>query len=1363
MSKRKSGNFPHSYSERNLRSARNNLKTYISNIEPENTYGDLLKILAESPNHQNVWEGETGMMEHIQPLFPMPQRMSVLIDQQKTLNMCRPTTYSIGQNLTKAANLLEKRNYDVNDQSPLGQTSSMTFDQRNNFIDGDQILPSGNLRLVPDNSDDPSLQSTSIASNCISSIVTDIEISDEAETEDSDACHDIVIKRTKTLNSTKKGKARKKRINFSNPSGSNLNLGRQFVVDMVRKDKTKASDLYVAKIEEWAGIVSDIQNISDELKKLLTPEFQICEQYPETVYKTWRQVCFLIECLHADMEMERMALKPENQRILFHFPSDLRKYISKSTAMRISKKFLQIKSAMRSQVKDLKKLHNANINLFRAYNKAKGDNQFHIKMPVLLLLNQQHRYLELQQGKPLISPMTPGLTAGVYAKEGSVHERFSRWLTQISELAEEAVPVAAFSDSGKSSFVLSKPEHCHINVSHSGAGSEAVHSLSCAQICKSHVITKLVCPNNAKAVTENSLPHIAIQKQNDKGCQSVKNQLVAHQANEVHADAAALFSMKFTEWEAIERDIAIRFQDTRKKLFSCKNESKEFAFEDLKTLSELCYRIEKFHYEMELERITLRPETTKKEWLFSDLITSKLGARASLSFNKRYSKIKRGFNQSVRSYSKFIKQYFNDGINQYNERTNTDELKIRKPQTLCLSAQNGLSKILKVQTFRDLVNSVSAGEEAVVLNKFAFVPTSHSLDLSLCSITKYDETSLKNCGRDGPSFCTEFQNIYHDWRSQALELEHSLKEADVVLNLRGAESILTTRTEVACQALFNACVSLQSLNTKYVCAKLSQRPHNRSATWRFSKPLCEIIGFDARKKLSFQFNCLYRLLKRVGKTCCGIGEESKSLIQLYNKQVEEAQIVQLPMSLSEISDEVRDLLCKGCIPETPLEKMSYLSEKTLDCNVLHHKAASSNIPLSNDCPNDEGILPSVASANNQVSKNFGINLSSDFVTTCNQQTQNKNLPNHEIFAHSVINEKQSDQLSVAFQDLPRPDTIENVGHCECGCHGTPLLNSVEMTMEVHGGAPGNELSWLQHDIKQLQNSLSEAEAQLNSRETPQHKTYKLIVDISATLPYLRTRLNRERGQTFKHGCSDLSNSVGKESREVNCAQNVGDTTDFLTVHESLASLYEDLHRIFLEEREVILDIFPHAEDFKNKRGELIQFFAPLKINKYKLSKNHIRKMKRAARIAAEKASRPPDVIVKEQELESYQRLCSALNLLKKVRGYLSHVTICVFKSGGVAKFEALKDSQKRMTNLFRNLELCSRKLSPESSLHLRDFQMGEIPKHLHAAFKTFPGDGAGVNAQAQVVLQRCYTSFQIIMKKFSPEFVENLGIQFSLE
>ncbi|KAK3784588.1 hypothetical protein RRG08_003396 [Elysia crispata] len=1022
MSKRKSGNFPHSYSERNLRSARNNLKTYISNIEPENTYGDLLKILAESPNHQNVWEGETGMMEHIQPLFPMPQRMSVLIDQQKTLNMCRPTTYSIGQNLTKAANLLEKRNYDVNDQSPLGQTSSMTFDQRNNFIDGDQILPSGNLRLVPDNSDDPSLQSTSIASNCISSIVTDIEISDEAETEDSDACHDIVIKRTKTLNSTKKGKARKKRINFSNPSGSNLNLGRQFVVDMVRKDKTKASDLYVAKIEEWAGIVSDIQNISDELKKLLTPEFQICEQYPETVYKTWRQ----------------------------------------------------------------------------------------------------HRYLELQQGKPLISPMTPGLTAGVYAKEGSVHERFSRWLTQISELAEEAVPVAAFSDSGKSSFVLSKPEHCHINVSHSG-------------------------------------------------------------------------------------------------------------------------------------------------------------------------------------------------------------------------------------------------EEAVVLNKFAFVPTSHSLDLSLCSITKYDETSLKNCGRDGPSFCTEFQNIYHDWRSQALELEHSLKEADVVLNLRGAESILTTRTEVACQALFNACVSLQSLNTKYVCAKLSQRPHNRSATWRFSKPLCEIIGFDARKKLSFQFNCLYRLLKRVGKTCCGIGEESKSLIQLYNKQVEEAQIVQLPMSLSEISDEVRDLLCKGCIPETPLEKMSYLSEKTLDCNVLHHKAASSNIPLSNDCPNDEGILPSVASANNQVSKNFGINLSSDFVTTCNQQTQNKNLPNHEIFAHSVINEKQSDQLSVAFQDLPRPDTIENVGHCECGCHGTPLLNSVEMTMEVHGGAPGNELSWLQHDIKQLQNSLSEAEAQLNSRETPQHKTYKLIVDISATLPYLRTRLNRERGQTFKHGCSDLSNSVGKESREVNCAQNVGDTTDFLTVHESLASLYEDLHRIFLEEREVILDIFPHAEDFKNKRGELIQFFAPLKINKYKLSKNHIRKMKRAARIAAEKASRPPDVIVKEQELESYQRLCSALNLLKKVRGYLSHVTICVFKSGGVAKFEALKDSQKRMTNLFRNLELCSRKLSPESSLHLRDFQMGEIPKHLHAAFKTFPGDGAGVNAQAQVVLQRCYTSFQIIMKKFSPEFVENLGIQFSLE
>ncbi|GFR98001.1 hypothetical protein ElyMa_004490700 [Elysia marginata] len=896
------------YHERSVIRARNNLKNYVDQLVVTNPHRGSLKFLSSSPNHPNEWEGKTGMMEHVQSAFPMPPKRSMPAHHQESLDLYIPTLSS------------EKTSHLFSDEQ------IMLYDDDKSF---NSNCSSFTLSLWPKSSK----TSLSDSQSNVLSMETDIAmINENVNVENGDL--NAAIRPTTSCTAAKKDQAEENNdTSFCNLPHSSISQERHYLVDLARQDFTKAAALYDAKLEDWIGIVRDIQRFYNELQTSMKPVNVICGQYSEAVYRSWRQLCFFMECLYTEMEVERMALQPENKMSKFYFPRELQKYIKKSVAVRINKNFLHVKSEMHKIAKALKKLYNGNITFIWKYNQQLKEDQLKIAVPVLLLLHRQNRFFQLQQGKPLTSPMTPGLTAGLYGKEKSIQDRYLRWVQEPSKSAEKMI--TTYYDSRESSFASTKQCPTIDKQSHIIARSEAWQDHYTVQTNKSTVAALFSDINFDCEQAMSSLPDTTNSEQDAFKCHPrAINQLVTLQASKANsaAAAAALFHDKFTEWEARNKTLDRLFEGSKKKLLPCKNSKIdviEFPVEDLKMLAWLCNSIELLHYETELERMALRPNNKKRTWLFSDVLT------------------------------------------------------------------------------------------------------------------------LKN--------------------------------------------------------------------------------HNMDATWRFSKPVCEVIGTKNKNKLSNKFNRLYKVLKRVAKFCCDIWKEHGKLIQLYNNtQVQEACLVRLPMMVSDVSIQVRDLIIKGNISETPLEQMTCLRKKT------------------------------------------------EMELSCH--TQNK-------------------------LDNPSSDCEGDYGACK----------------------------------------LEEAKD-------------------NGTSP--RTATNNQRNE--------------------------------------------------------ILD-----------RPDLLPAFVP-----------------------------GADMMMKEQDLESYDRLCSALILLKKARNVLKSIIDDVSEPGRAHRFEAQKNAPNRLTKLSKKLKLCSKHLCPRLNMGSRDYQMEEIPQYLHSAFIDFE-EVTGVYSQAQGVLQRLVIAFQFVMKKLSPSFIQNLGIECS--
>ena len=404
------------YNGRSLDKAKKELKTLIDQFRQSNTDGD---SLSASPN---VWEGATGMMEHLKLTFPMPQKVSMLGDSH--IQVICPT----GRNIAKKDNVSLQLDHNGPDCISTRRAHHIAAEQQSKLSlvpvsDEAKPLNISNVSgFTSPQATDPFLQALSSTSELVELINDDGNNSD---------FNKVSMSFPVAQDSQHKFATATGDFNHNFPRNI-LSPKHQPLIDLVSgEDSSKASTLYMTKVKEWKKVMKDIQNISDDLQdSSFTLKYQMCAQDQETVCISWRRACFLMECLYADMEIERMALKPDTKKKLFSFPINIKKKIGKSRASKISKKFSSIKSALYLIQSIFRKLRSANKKLFRAYNKNVKSNELAIKAPILLSMNK-NRYLQYLQGKPLPLQMTPGLSAGLYGKDESVHDRYIKWLEHI--------------------------------------------------------------------------------------------------------------------------------------------------------------------------------------------------------------------------------------------------------------------------------------------------------------------------------------------------------------------------------------------------------------------------------------------------------------------------------------------------------------------------------------------------------------------------------------------------------------------------------------------------------------------------------------------------------------------------------------------------------------------------------------------------------------------------------------------------------------------------------------------------------------------------------------------------------------------
>ncbi|GFO30208.1 hypothetical protein PoB_005671300 [Plakobranchus ocellatus] len=1253
---------------------------------------------------------------------------------------------------------------------------------------------------------------------------------------------------TKSQVCKKKGNGEAKNSNTLTSDCSDTSVTSTFhhpKLDMAAQSGSDVEAFYQNKIDEWKKVIKDIKVETNAIEMSLCAGDQVDGDDTEKVCETWRKVCFLVECLFIEMEITRMSLKPDNNSPKFSFPVNLKTKIGRKSASNIAKDFSAIKSALNLTKSTFLRLFRANKKIFRPYNKKIKSEDLKIRIPVVFLLNRCQRYQQYQQKLPLSDAMTPGLTAGLYGEGTSVHDHLTKWLVQLNKSSSN-LSYEKSTSSGQLAVTRSEVKQPQNEGNKSLVeDSQIMESFETTIADKSDKILTKNNPGGLDLVTIGATHLVNDQVDQNISANELERQsffcqvqLATSKAIEEGADVAALFDAKFKEWEKRQKYLGNVFPKVYKKIYYMKNNGqKEIKFpeEMARTLAELSYSIEYLHYQMELERMTLTPNSIRKQWLFSEAIASKLGKLKCKSFNRRYLTICRNLEKTRQTFATFYRSYKNS-IRCCNSNTKEGQLKIIVPVLVSLSKSGKFAEIVKAKTSKAVQKRFSPGLEAAFFGKqqilsqlsspeqdnllhtkpssSGIIETASSINLSHCHITRYDTASLRSCRKTAANLCTEFMNMYHDLRMQAAEVEHKLKKIDCLFGFECSKS--TSQTAAFCQALMNEGLLIQSLYTKYVCAKLSQRSHNRSAEWRFSLPVCDILGIVMKKRLSVQFIELYNILKRLGKTFNNICERNKNAICENNTQVEKKLCVQLPMPMQEISAKIIYLLKKGSITEVPLaqsdfslsslnsqEKTSELSKngKSFSLNASHSNVnVSLNLDEENKSAPAEGeasntnvhlskkSLPPVSKTDeklehsdlSQIQKNsLDPGISNLNNKCCHEEakrlitlSQAGGFDDGHFCVKSGLKES-SHQHPGSFQDSSGLETITDVEECECGCHGTPLLDANDSSQQNHNQASEKATLWLrlyylQNDVTSLSNELLRANSQFSSSNmTQQLNACKLVVDLCATLPYLRARLNKERGESFKLGSSGLQLQLIDKSqlKELDLRPDDVSNNHFQKVELSLMSLYDHLTKALTENREIILKTFPHVEEFSRKRGGLIRFFAPGESKAKKVSKNVAAKRKfkanKAARIAADRAMRTPEEVKEEQDFISYQRLCTSLKLLSKLKNCVANVTQSVSKPRGLAKFEVKKDSKKMMKNIFNKIKFCSKKLS--SAEKSRDYQKGELPKSLHTILKDFSDDGAGVYTQAQELLRKSIFDFQSMGTKLSPGFKNALGKSYCFE
>ncbi|KAK3803449.1 hypothetical protein RRG08_027552 [Elysia crispata] len=829
--------------------------------------------------------------------------------------------------------------------------------------------------------------------------------------------------------------------------------GDQLAVDPVLRQWAKADNMFPAKFEEWAASVEYIQSIFNGLQMSLSSDHQVLEGYPERFYQSWRQVCFLIECIHADMEVLRMSMNPENTQRKFILTVDLIKQIGNLTARKTSKKFQQLKASLRSMRNALRAHYNCNKAIFKDYNKKVKNVELMIKTPGFPLLSQHKRYLHYQQNKPLILPMTPGLAAGLYGKEERMLDRYSNWLTQFNA-SSKGRKLKTSPENRQPAEAMRKPEQSCTDLMED-TDFQGLCSLSSAQknnsVTHDSDLSDLV--SSGRIQTTDNCQDNANQEQNGTSCETVRNDLETHQENESNTDAAELFNSKFLEWELREN-----FQE--------------------KTVTLL-----------DSIRSSTTPSSTCQESNQGQKDGSKMGFSSSPIGNRD-----EFFLPSVSGDS-----YINSKLNEKDMSLTflgKEKAKVgaESQESPLLPNASGLNTksvhdISRISTSKDKVQVSAEAQENIV------------------------------SGTSGPNK-SNVQDIYN------------------ISTCTGKDKV-----QVSAEAQGN--------------------------------------------------------VDSVTLTVSGTSGPSKNYVQ------------DIPNSICtgkdkvQVAAETQENIDSGTVTVTG----TFGPNKSNEQDIPNISACTSNDEIQVSVKAQENIEPAIVSgAYNANAKNvqdiqsngeiqvevFMLMPHSDSDPGFNFKLNNY----QDLMINSLIDlelERTDHFHNTCLSDQYLHESVTDADHCKCGCYGVPLISSLNYRAAV------DEPLWLRlyllHiDIQNLKDCLIEAEAGMASCKIPQPTHCKLIVDVSATILYLQTVLNKESYNAYRYGCEDLSAISEEKLNMVGLCHHDVVTIDFQAVEMLLEFVNDDLNRIMIEKQKFILLFFPHAEESRKKRDESSQILPPYKSN-----------------------------------------------------------------------------------------------------------------------------------------------------------------------
>ncbi|RUS80709.1 hypothetical protein EGW08_011532 [Elysia chlorotica] len=769
--------------------------------------------------------------------------------------------------------------------------------------------------------------------------------------------------------------------------------------DLVKQQVAEAETTFAlkTKLDEWSGSIQYIQSIFNELQMSLISGV---EDYPEKFYQSWRQVCFLVECIHTDMEVERMALCPENTQIKFILSKNLIKQIGNFTAQKTCKKLEQMKTTLNSMRKALEALYVGNKTIFHEYNKKIKNDELKIKNPRLYSLNKHNRYLYYRRGKPLSLHLTPGISAGLYGKEERMLARYANWLLQVNALSRTRItaPSTKTSDNHNrlSEEAVRKPKLFSTGFT-DNSGSRPLCSYSADQ--KYNSDTEIFTPQDHSSTRSSQAMFDGTGTTEVAG-----DDFQTHQVSSPYTGAAQLFDAKFEEWESTVKYIVNVVSLTRSEIYnslksvkptiSAEKQSKmnpmkrDLLHEKFRTLAGLCYITEHLYFQIELERMVMVPSSKSQGWLFSADLEFTLGKSASCSFTKRHKTLKKHLANSALIILKLFKDTdLKDSIKLFNKKVAKGGLKFKVLNLIHLEKSDRFAKLLSASGLKHMPTSqgfdqafFSSEEKILQLPlKLTMLP----IDFFFCKVIKFSETSQSRSGQDGLELCTEFQNLCRKWESLASEIKKKFEELDA--SLRALEKISpanneadmastntenahmssmsttpSTNTETACQSLIQAGLSLQSLSTLFVCLafSLTNTTCHFTNTWKLSKNVTKMVrlsGTSKDKEICEQFKTLYNTLRELEKNCYQVFSRNIDVLVAYNKQVDRNRQVQLPRLISNLAIQIKILLHKESILKTTSKSIGWFNEKTVNINapaatnVVPSLASESLIANRKDC------------------------------------------------------------------------------------------------------------------------------------------------------------------------------------------------------------------------------------------------------------------------------------------------------------------------------------------------------------------------------------------------------------------------------